>query len=99
MSPEALTLMLKGAKKRAAKYLEDHADRMRKRGLRVTTSVVVDAQPGHGIVGEAEAVGAELIAMATHGHTGVKRFVLGSATDKVLRGAQVPILLHRPSAV
>ncbi len=84
------------AKKAASAYLEEHAERMRKRGLRVTTSVVVDAQAGHGIVREAEAVGAEVIAMATHGHTGVKRFVLGSATDKVIRGSHVPVLLHRP---
>ena len=88
--------ILAEAKATAAEYLEGHADRMRRRGLRVTTSVAVDAQAGNGILVEAEAVGCDLIAMATHGRTGVGRLVLGSAADKVLRGTHVPLLLHRP---
>ena len=82
----------------ASEYLEERAERLRRRGLRVTTSVTVDGQAGHGILTEAEAVGAELIAIATHGHTGLRRWVLGSATDKVVRGAEVPVLLHRPGS-
>jgi nucleotide-binding universal stress UspA family protein len=37
----------------------------------------------------------DLIAMATHGRGGVSRWVYGSVTDKVLRGAPVPVLLLR----
>ena len=70
---------------------------MRRRGLRVTTSVAVDAQAGHGVLSEAEAVGADMVAMATHGRTGLSRAILGSAADKVLRGLHVPLLLHRPT--
>lgn len=36
-----------------------------------------------------------LISMATHGHSGLKRWVLGSVAEKVLRGAQNPLLLIR----
>jgi nucleotide-binding universal stress UspA family protein len=89
--------VLAEAKADAADYLEERADSMRKRGLRVTTSVIVDAQAGHGILAEAEAVGCDLVAMATHGRKGVGRLVLGSAADKVLRGTQVPLLLYRPA--
>ena len=91
--------VLAEAKADAAEYLEDRADQMRKRGLRVTTSVIVDAQAGQGILAEAEAVGCDLIAMATHGRKGVGRLVLGSAADKVLRGTHVPLLLYRPATV
>jgi nucleotide-binding universal stress UspA family protein len=87
------------AKAAAAEYLETQAERLRWRGLAVTTSVAVDAQPGRGILSEAEAVGCDLIAMATHGRSGVGRLVLGSAADRVLRGARVPLLLYRPSNV
>jgi nucleotide-binding universal stress UspA family protein len=87
--------ILAEAKESAAQYLEERADRMRRRGLRVTTSVAVDAQAGHGILSEADAVGCDLIAMATHGRSGVGRIVLGSAADKVLRGTHVPLLLYR----
>lgn len=89
--------VLMEAKADAAQYLEDAADKMRARGLRVTTSVIVDAQAGQGILSEAEAVGADLIAMATHGRKGMGRLVLGSAADKVLRGTHVPLLLYRPA--
>jgi nucleotide-binding universal stress UspA family protein len=89
--------ILADAKAGAAEYLEGHAERMRRKGLRVTTSVAVDAQAGNGILLEADAVGCDLIAMATHGRKGVSRLVLGSAADKVLRGTHVPLLLHRPA--
>lgn len=89
--------LLDDAKKGAAEYLEAHAETMRRRGLRVTTSVGVDAQAGHGVLTEAEAVGADMIAMATHGRTGFSRAVLGSAADKVVRGTHHPVLLHRPA--
>lgn len=42
--------------------------------------------------GEAEA---DLIVMATHGRTGVRRWVMGSVADKVLRSAAQPVLLVR----
>jgi len=89
--------ILDDAKKGAADYLEAHAENMRRRGLRVTTSVAVDAQAGHGILSEAEAVGADMVAMATHGRKGLSRAILGSAADKVLRGVHLPLLLYRPA--
>jgi nucleotide-binding universal stress UspA family protein len=88
--------ILAEAKDNAALYLEEQADKMRKRGLRVTVSVAVDPQAAHGILSEADEVGCDLLAMATHGRTGVSRVVMGSAADKVLRGATVPVLLYKP---
>src|SRR6185436_10431509 len=37
-----------------------------------------------------------LIAMATHGETGLKRMILGSVTEQVLRKSSVPVLALRP---
>jgi nucleotide-binding universal stress UspA family protein len=37
----------------------------------------------------------DLIVMATHGRSGLQRWVYGSVADKVLRGADVPVLLVR----
>jgi len=39
--------------------------------------------------------GCDLIVMATHGHTGLARVVLGSVADAVLRGGSTPVLLVR----
>lgn len=40
----------------------------------------------------------DLIALATHGRSGLLRLILGSVADKVVRGASVPVLVYRPSA-
>jgi nucleotide-binding universal stress UspA family protein len=38
----------------------------------------------------------DLIALETHGRRGLSRLVLGSVADKVIRGAHIPVLVHRP---
>ena len=52
-------------------------------------------EPGHEIVGLAEEVGAGLIVMPSHGRTGVKRVVLGSVAERVVRRAHCPVLVLR----
>jgi len=47
------------------------------------------------IVAQAEANPGALVAMATHGRSGVDRWLLGSVAEKVLRGAKAPLLLVR----
>ncbi len=79
-------------------YLERIAQQLRERGHRVTWSM------GHGsvaetIVQEALQRRAGLIAMGTHGLSGVRRVLLGSTAEHVLHTTSVPLLLHRPQAV
>jgi len=88
--------LVEEAKESAREYLEGFAERMRRRDLQVEIGVSVDAQPGHGILREAESRRCDFIAMTTHGRTGFTRAVLGSTSDKVLRGTHVPVLLYRP---
>jgi nucleotide-binding universal stress UspA family protein len=83
-------------RKEAVAYLEGVAERFRARGVPVRTSVVVDKHPAAAILHEAELRGCKLIAVETHGRSGLKRLILGSVADKVIRGAHVPVLVHRP---
>lgn len=46
----------------------------------------------------ARARGAQYIAMATHGRSGLRRMLLGSVAEGVVRHAHVPVLLYPPSA-
>jgi len=89
--------MLAEIRERALAYLEQIADRLRAQSLQVQTKLVV-AQPHIAILDYADDHAVDLIALATHGHGGVARMVLGSVADKVVRGADVPILLQRPAA-
>ncbi len=47
------------------------------------------------VVDEANRWGADLIVVGTHGRRGVRRFVLGSDAEQILRIAPVPVLLVR----
>ncbi len=81
----------------AQAYLEAIAEGIRKRGCSVQTCVAVHRQPAAGILEEARQVGADCITLATHGRGGLKRLLLGSVADKVLRSATIPLLVCRPA--
>jgi nucleotide-binding universal stress UspA family protein len=85
------------SREESQKYLDGVAARLAARGFRVHTRVVIDEQPAPGILLEAEARRADLVAIETHGRRGLSRLVLGSVADKVVRGGAVPVLLHRPA--
>jgi len=79
----------------ATSYLEKLALSLRSSWLTVRTSVVSHEQPAMAILNEARTQGADLIAIETHGRSGLSRFFLGSIADKVIRGASIPVLVHR----
>jgi len=79
------------------RYLERVAARLREQGLQVGTRVVVARHAAEAILEEARVHGADLIALATHGRGGLKRLLLGSVADRLIRGAALPILVYRPT--
>ncbi len=80
-------------------YLAGVAGRLREEGFEVQTRIESHFAPARAILQVAESESVDMIAIATHGYTGVKRALLGSVTDKVLRGARWPLLLVRPREV
>jgi nucleotide-binding universal stress UspA family protein len=49
-----------------------------------------------GILGQAQAMDADLIVLATHGRKGVRHFLIGSVAERVIRRALRPVLVVRP---
>jgi nucleotide-binding universal stress UspA family protein len=76
-------------------YLEQVAERLRAGGVDVAGVEVREGDAAPTILERARE-GADLVAMATHGHGGLRRWLLGSVSDKVLRGADRPVLMVRP---
>jgi nucleotide-binding universal stress UspA family protein len=37
-----------------------------------------------------------MLALATHGHSGLKQLLWGNVADKLIRGATCPLLVYRP---
>jgi nucleotide-binding universal stress UspA family protein len=68
----------------------------RKVAGRVSTECLVRIGHAHSeITDTAQAMGADLIIIATHGYTGLKHVILGSTTEKVVRHAACPVLTVR----
>ena len=51
------------------------------------------------ILREAEACGADLLAVTTAGKSGLQRVAMGSVAEQVFRRARVPVLLYHPNRV
>jgi nucleotide-binding universal stress UspA family protein len=74
--------------------LRTEADRLARAGYAVTAEVVF-GDPARRIIEYVAGGGIDLVAMATHGRSGIGRLVLGSVAERVLHGVAVPVLLMR----
>jgi nucleotide-binding universal stress UspA family protein len=83
-------------RKEATKYLDRLTADLRRRGFKVER-VVPEGPVAEQIVEHAKKVGADLVALTTHGRSGLGRLVLGSVADAVVRHAPCPVLLVRVS--
>lgn len=63
------------------------------------TFLVWEGEPGEAIVGAAEAEGADLIVVGSHGRGPVGRFLVGSVSDFIVRHASCPVLVVRSEPV
>jgi nucleotide-binding universal stress UspA family protein len=86
--------LLQEGRAEAKRYLSDLQQRIVDEGGRARP-VVVEGPPADAILAAARDEKADVIVMSTHGRSGIERFVLGSVTEKVVRGAEVPVLVLR----
>jgi nucleotide-binding universal stress UspA family protein len=75
-------------------YLEKVVSRLRKKRMRAYATVVYGKDAVQ-ICDFARKNKFDLIAMATHGRSGISRWALGSVADKVLNCSVVPVMLIR----
>jgi universal stress protein A len=78
------------------KLLQKHIDNLAVEGL-TARPVVVLGDPADMIVQIAEDEKADLIVIATRGQSGIKRLIIGSVTEKVVRHAVTPVLTIKGS--
>jgi nucleotide-binding universal stress UspA family protein len=81
----------------AEAYLSRLATTYRPSGLRMET-IVLHEPAGDSILHYTERHGIDLIAMSTHGRTGLQRWVYGSVTEKMLHGGSHSMLIVRPAS-
>lgn len=80
----------------AGVYLEEVAEQYADAGIPIKTALFA-GPPAESILNQAEKEGVALIVMATHGRSGLQRWVYGSVTEKVLHSSDRSILIIRPA--
>jgi nucleotide-binding universal stress UspA family protein len=80
----------------ARAWLEETAEPLRALGFQVETRVSLSRHCAQEILAVAREIDANLVALATHGRSGLVRAALGSVADQVVRGTVVPVLLLHP---
>jgi nucleotide-binding universal stress UspA family protein len=84
-----------GRMQHAREYLAPLADELRRKGIRVRTEVRHGESVVDEIIDGAREAKADLIAMTTHGRSGLGRLLFGSVAEAVLRQAEIPVFLMR----
>jgi len=87
--------MREEARKEAAGYLKEKEDFLVAEGVRTVSILTTEGPAADAIIGYAQTTPGALIAMSTHGRSGVQRWILGSVTEKVVRHAADPVLVLR----
>jgi len=83
----------------ASEYLKGIKPRLEKQGMKVKSQVIPGdlGKVAENIMQAAQKENVDLIAMATHGRTGVSRWVYGGVTNRIVEQSIQPVLLIRPS--
>lgn len=83
----------------ARRYLDEVMQRLADTKRQIHTRVVLATALAQAILEDVQRHPSDLIALATHGFSGLERMMVGSVADKVLRGSDVPVFIYRPQTV
>lgn len=84
------------ARVEAQAKLDRVAERLRERGVSVATRVTTGINAAGGLLETLSGSRFDLMALTTHGRGGIRRMVLGSVADQVIRHSAKPVLVLRP---
>jgi len=93
------TELLAGVKDEAVEYLEKKAAEMKNFGLTNVSYVTKEGMGSDEIITLGQATPNSLLAMCSHGRSGIKRWVLGSVTETVVRHSNTPVLVVRANSL
>ena len=91
MSPDQQDALLEQERIAAQQVLDDTVAAL---GLADADTMVLTGNPGQAICDLAASLPADVIVLGTRGHGGLRRAVMGSTSDHVVRNAGCPVLVH-----
>ena len=83
-------------KNKAKDYLNKVSQGLQSDQITIKCKISVSENPADEIIKAEEEVNADLVAMSTHGRSGLAKMLIGSVTEQVLREAQIDILAIPP---
>lgn len=86
------TEWLEAMEQSARAYLAGIEQRLKAKGI-VTSSRIESGAAAERIMDVAEQIGADFMAMSTHGRSGVARWVFGSVADRLVHSGNIPLIL------
>lgn len=95
-NPALATNIIKEVEEEADAYMMNEVIKLRGEDINVS-GITRDGLVPDTILAVADETHADVIAMSTHGRTGVKRWLMGSVADKVVHYAHIPVMLIHPS--
>jgi nucleotide-binding universal stress UspA family protein len=88
--------VIKMIEKEAKDYMEAEVAKLQDEGVNVT-GITRDGVAPDEILEVAEETHADVIAMSTHGRSGVQRWLMGSVAEKVVHHSHIPVMLIHPN--
>ena len=95
-APGLATKIIEDTELEAEDYLKAEVSKLSKKGTKVTC-IMREGPIPEMILKVADEVHADMIAMSTHGRTGVQRWLMGSVADRVVHYSHIPVMLIHPN--
>ena len=94
--PELQEVLQRTSEQRARELLDAEVEKLRSLGVTPAQAHLVEGGVAQEIVGLAEEIGAGLIVIGSRGRGGIRRALMGSVSDSVVRHAHCPVMVIRP---
>ena len=98
VSPPAIGELGDKIKEEATGYLQAKVEELQAEGIEKVSFVAVEGKGPEEIIDLARKSAGNMVAMSTHGRSGIGRWVLGSVTDRVVCYSGDPVLVIRPTS-
>ncbi len=99
VSPPDMAMLREKLRRETSDYMQAKVERLTAAGVANITAVVAEGSGPEEIIELARKRSANMVAMSTHGRSGIGRWVLGSVTDRVVSDCGAPVLVVRPEPV
>jgi nucleotide-binding universal stress UspA family protein len=93
--PALASMILKDMEQETEEYMKAEVTKLKENGSKVK-GITREGLVPDTILEVAEETHADVIAMSTHGYSGVQRWLMGSVADKVVHHSPIPVMLIHP---